>query len=281
MRLIVTGSSGLLGHPVARHLSSLGHQVIGLDRVAPRTASSFQHHVTDLTDFAWLIEQFHDADALIHIAAVAWFGTDTPPEQAAGLADNLTSASAVMEAAVACKIPRILYASSLQVYGLLGPGDSTMYCDPQFLPVDETHPCRPSRPYSISKLVGELLLDSAARRIPGCRAISLRLPTIRRKRATSAPMSDAELGWAFAGTHYSFLHIEDACRAFELALIHAPPGHTPLNILSPTAERPWSMTLLQNHWQRVPDPRSDLRADQALYSAARAKQLIGFEAKVH
>jgi nucleoside-diphosphate-sugar epimerase len=45
MRLLIVGAGGFIGLPLAQHLTSAGHEVIGLSRTAPTTFAGLLHHV--------------------------------------------------------------------------------------------------------------------------------------------------------------------------------------------------------------------------------------------
>jgi nucleoside-diphosphate-sugar epimerase len=45
MRLLIIGAGGFIGVPLAQHLTSAGHEVIGLSRTAPKTLAGLLHHV--------------------------------------------------------------------------------------------------------------------------------------------------------------------------------------------------------------------------------------------
>ena len=89
MKLLVTGSSGLIGSEAVRHFSALGHDVVGIDNNMRRTFfgpqgdtswvtrtlseafPGFRHHALDIRDRDALFALFDDErfDAVVHCAA--------------------------------------------------------------------------------------------------------------------------------------------------------------------------------------------------------------------
>jgi nucleoside-diphosphate-sugar epimerase len=101
---------------------------------------------------------FAGQDVVIHLAAIP-----NPRERPAGetFANNVNGAWTVLQAAEDAGVKRVVVASSDSVYGLsYNPPD----WPPQFLPVDESHPMRPTEFYSLSKRVTETVAESFAAR---------------------------------------------------------------------------------------------------------------------
>lgn len=90
MKILVTGSAGLIGGEVVEYFGSLGHSIVGLDnnmrreffgeagdtlwnlnRVA-HNVKDYKHHQSDIRDYPaikWIFEQDGPFDAVIHCAA--------------------------------------------------------------------------------------------------------------------------------------------------------------------------------------------------------------------
>jgi nucleoside-diphosphate-sugar epimerase len=98
-------------------------------------------------------------------------------------------------------IRRFVYASSQSV---LGFAYATRVIPPDWLPVDETHPCRPVEGYGLSKRVGEQLCEMVSAR-SAMTTVVLRFPVIwsherfeahTRKRLDD-PVQAAKSQWAY------------------------------------------------------------------------------------
>ncbi|WP_067828491.1 NAD-dependent epimerase/dehydratase family protein [Nocardia inohanensis] len=69
MRVLLIGAGGYVGSAVAEHLSSLGHEIVSLERPGAIAASKYETRTGDLTDPASLTAAVTpDIDALVNLA---------------------------------------------------------------------------------------------------------------------------------------------------------------------------------------------------------------------
>ena len=94
-------------------------------------------------------------DTVVHLAALD-ASIDAPEEQFFDV--NVNGTWNVLAAAQRCGVRRVVLCSSVAAVGL---GDARA---PDFIPVDETHPCRPADTYGLSKQIGENIGACFARR---------------------------------------------------------------------------------------------------------------------
>lgn len=66
MKILVTGSSGHLGHALTHTLSALGHQTLGIDIVA----APWTQRVGSIIDRAFVRECMRDVEAVVHAATL-------------------------------------------------------------------------------------------------------------------------------------------------------------------------------------------------------------------
>jgi len=140
MRILVTGSSGLIGGCVSEKLRGR-HEVFGLDlKPSPYTTI-----VGDIRSYDLVEKAVSSVDAVIHCAAqTSVFRSIEDP--LFDSENNVIGTLNLLEAArKSKKLKRFVYISSASVYGF-----------PEYVPIDEDHPCRPISPYGVSKLTGEL-----------------------------------------------------------------------------------------------------------------------------
>ena len=110
MKVIVTGSSGLLGRHVASALVEIGHNVLGLDAIAlPRGKANWQHVTADLADLGTALQLNRNVDPVVQLAAIPR-PTGLPAGQV--FQTNIAVAYNVVEAAVLNGASRLVYASS-------------------------------------------------------------------------------------------------------------------------------------------------------------------------
>jgi len=270
MVIAVTGSSGRLGKAVIHDLMENGHDVRPIDLRPAGDPGSPLTHLADLTRPADLVPLFQGADAICHL------GNHPGIEQfplTAGLANNVAATHGVFEAAEKAGVKRIIYASSIQAYGIVTSNEQTKPMPPQYLPVDEQHPLLPRDAYPLSKAMGEWIADSFQRRRPELTIFSLRFTYITDK-LSEIPANPARVG----GSLLTAVHPADAATAVRLCCQLDRPGHTPLNIASPTSTAAWEMPLLTEYYGTTPPLRRPLSSRDALISSDAAREILGFTA---
>src|SRR5919106_2176809 len=146
MKLVVTGASGKAGRGVVQGLLERGHDVLGVDIVAPREAVTTALLV-DLTEFGQAVECLDGVDGVVHLAAIPAGGIHTPE---ATFRTNMLSTYNVFEAARLLRLRRVVWASSETILGL--PFEREQ---PAYAPIDEEHPAYPEFSYALSKLLSE------------------------------------------------------------------------------------------------------------------------------
>ena len=152
MKVVVTGGSGRLGQHTIRELLAHEHQVLSLDKAPPpeRLCSSWQ---VDLTGAGSAHEALKGVDAVIQLGA---FQAPNMTSNAETFNNNVSIAFNVFQAAADMGVKRVVFASSIAAYGFIY---APQMWAPDFLPFDESHPCRPQDPYGLSKVVGERIAD--------------------------------------------------------------------------------------------------------------------------
>jgi len=158
-RVIVTGGAGRLGRFVVAELAEAGAEVVVLDVRPPAVSSpgSVRFVECDLTNLENARRQIRDADAVVHLAAIPDPFSD-PPDRVMGVNSVLT-----LNVCEACKsngVRRVVYGSSESATGF---GIHEVEHRPLWLPIDESHPCRPHETYSLSKYFGEIMVAEFAR----------------------------------------------------------------------------------------------------------------------
>lgn len=118
-RYLVTGASGFLGGELVKQLVSRGHQVIALVR-SPEQAPLLKAlgvvlHVGDITDRESLRQPMIGVDGVFHTAA--WYKIGVPGSRETALRVNVEGTRNVFEIARQLAIPRIVYTSTVGVFG--------------------------------------------------------------------------------------------------------------------------------------------------------------------
>lgn len=145
-RILITGSSGLVGGALISAFDGRGFDIVSLDLRARGEQRG------DVRDYDRVQRAVRGCHGIIHLAAVSrviW-GERNPDlcwsTNVAGLRNVLAAASA------SNLRPWVIFASSREVYGR-----------PEILPANEDCPLRPINVYARSKVEGERLVDAARR----------------------------------------------------------------------------------------------------------------------
>ena len=148
-RVLVTGGAGFIGSHMADGLLKAGYQVTVLDNLStgekayvPKRATFVRGDVTQVKDLKKAFAK--KLDGVFHIAGCAsTIKSFDDPET--DLNTNTLGTIRVVQASLAAKVPRFLYASSMTAYGWVNR-----------LPVDvDKTPTRPVSYYGISKYAAE------------------------------------------------------------------------------------------------------------------------------
>ncbi len=122
MRVLVTGAAGFIGSHVADALQAAGHEVRGLDSLAPAVHACRPDYVSwdlvtgDIRDPDTVTRALAGVDAVCHQAAIVGLGVDLS-DLPAYMDVNATGTAVLLEAMGRCGIGRLVLASSMVVYG--------------------------------------------------------------------------------------------------------------------------------------------------------------------
>ena len=165
MRIIVVGGAGYIGSHVTKSLLEAGHQPVVVDNLQSGKAENLLPGVpfvhADLRIPETLKGVLNGCEGLVHLAALKAAGDSmTQPEKYAN--HNISGTIQLLNAATESGVRFVIFSSTAAVYG-----------DPQYIPMDEEHPTKPSNFYGYTKLVIEELLSWYAQ-LKGVRFASLR-----------------------------------------------------------------------------------------------------------
>jgi len=120
VKVFLTGGTGFIGGEIVRQLRGRGEEVVCLVR-SPEKAAKLRELDCELVagslaDEATVRQGMTGCDAVIHAAAMYEVGI--PPKQRPAMWEaNVTGTERVMKAALAEKIPRIVYVSTVGIFG--------------------------------------------------------------------------------------------------------------------------------------------------------------------
>jgi UDP-glucose 4-epimerase len=240
IRILISGGAGYVGSVSAEALLAAGHEVVVLDdlttghRAAVPAGATF--HTGTYTDANSLAELLRTEriEVILHCAARSLVG-ESIRDPSRYYRDNVAGGIALLEAARASGVARMVFSSTAAVYGT--PGTT---------PIPEDAPLRPINPYGESKRAFEAALGWYGQAY-GLRSVTLRyfnvagatvslgedhdpethlIPNVLR-----AVMGDAEL--TVFGDDYptpdgtcirDYIHVADLADAHRLAIEATAPG---------------------------------------------------------
>jgi nucleoside-diphosphate-sugar epimerase len=214
--VLITGASGLVGYQVALRLHAAGHDVLGLDLRPPPPGTPFRYEAGDVTSLATMSGLLAGRPNLVHAGAIS--GPMLMRDDPHGVAHvNIGGAMAVFEAARLAKVRRLVWASSIAVYG----DQPTLDAVPE-----DTKP-NPQSFYGHTKLAGEALLRGYVQHY-GLNAVALRISSVYGVRRQTLCNLNLVIEAALQGrpapvpaentSFRQYIHVEDAATAMIAAL---------------------------------------------------------------
>jgi len=204
---LITGAGGQVGRRIVDRLVQAGWDARGFDL---RSGD-------DLRDQAAVLDAAEGCEVIVHAGAIAHDSAGTPADI---VSTNVLGTWHVLLAAERWRVSKVVYFSSAQVFGF-AEGEGT----PAYLPVDDAHPLRASRPYGMSKRLAEEMCDAWTSRT-GIPTLVLRpVMILDDGRLELMDESQAELG--------AFVHVDDVVDATARAVSKSVPGHHRMTLCGP------------------------------------------------
>lgn len=151
--LLITGGAGYIGSHTVKHLLQQGERLIVLDNLVfghqealPLDRVTFVQG--DMADTALVEKVFaeHRPEAVLHFAAFAYVG-ESVTDPLKYYRNNLAAPLTLLEAMQRHGVTQFIFSSTCATYG-----------NPQFVPMNESHPQEPVNPYGASKHMLERVL---------------------------------------------------------------------------------------------------------------------------
>jgi len=158
--ILVTGGAGYIGSHFIKHYldTNPGQQVIVVDNLSEGHADAvsyspditlYTHNIGDTEAMARVFAA-HPITAVVHFAASCYVG-ESQEKPALYFENNVIQSLRLFEAMEAAGVRQIVFSSTCATYG-----------NPQYLPLDESHPQQPINVYGTTKLMIEKALDGYA-----------------------------------------------------------------------------------------------------------------------
>ena len=272
MRIVITGAAGRVGRAALAELAGRGHQAVAFDVSAPPVPGSERVVLASVTDAGEVYSACRGADAIVHLAAYPSLAHHSTERV---FTNNVGGCITVAEAAAALAVRRIIYASSITVYGFFGASPEERRLP--YLPADEDYPKRPRDAYALSKWVGEEIFTMAARR-DGLHVASLRLALVvgpDEYAQRGQPRNDRGQGGL-----WSYVDSRDVAQAMALAIEKLDalgPGNHPFNIgAADTLATEPLRVLIPRYYPSTEGKAWPFDDAVPAYSIERARRLLGY-----
>ncbi|MGA3214081.1 MAG: NAD-dependent epimerase/dehydratase family protein [Acidimicrobiales bacterium] len=288
-RVLVTGGAGFVGASLVRRLVASGYEVRVLDNLSTGHVSHLDGVAAelvegDIRDANTLHEALAGVASIVHLAA-AGSVVMSVEDPAANFAVNVLGTFQVLEGARRAGISRVVLAST----GGALIGDAVP-------PVNEASLPKPISPYGASKLAGEGYAHAFAKSY-GLSTVALRFANVygpwsaRKKgamtlffRAINAKEPIIIYGDGSASRDYA--HVDDICRALQLALESELAGGTVLHIASGVETTVQELADLCRGAAGVPEhpiehrPKRPGEVERNFATYDLARELLGYEPSI-
>ncbi len=229
--ILVTGTNGMLGRPLAARLAAEGRTVVGFDLALPSGGDpGFTVEIGDLRDGKTISALFgrYRFDGVVHCGGIS--GPMVAPNRPLDVsAINISATAHLLELARQKDVSRFVHCSSIAAYGA-ATGSQPITEDGGFRPVDV---------YGATKAAGDALIH-AYREEHGLDGIALRIARVYGPGRTTSSFVATLIEDALAGRptrapgdgedRYQYVYRDDVVAALALALDAPRPPLAAYNI---------------------------------------------------
>ena len=273
MRVLVTGGSGKVGSVVVAELLEHGHEVTVFDQHEPKD-DRVELKQGDMLDLDVCREVVKGFEGVVHLAAIPTAGIAPPMVT---LNTNVMGVANMLEACAEAGVRRFVFGSSESASGF---GIRTKYLCPDYLPLDELHPSKPTESYGLSKLLGEQICAS------GTEAHGIETVCLRYTWVWFEPLQDqrptVEQATGESETLGAYIVVYDVASACRLAL--ETPGLTHEKFFL-TAEdtfvRTRTQQIIERHYSGTKELRNIdgwlAKPYASMFDISKAKRVLGWE----
>jgi len=272
VKIVVTGGSGRLGQFVIHEFLDHGYEVLSLDRVsAPqRLCASW---IADLSKSGDLYEALTGVHGVVHLAA---YQAPNLASDCETFNNNVTATFNLLKAASDVRVHRVVVASSVAAFGFVYAPKARA---PNYLPLDERHPCRPQDPYGLAKILGEQIADYFVT-LSDVTVASLRLTGINFDLSYRSFTEQWKNPGTRVGTFWSYIDARDAAAACRLGIESDFSGHEIFNIAAPTSRmKEPTKNLIERYLPEVKSIKEGLTGNWSGIDSSKAETLLGFGAE--
>ena len=311
--VLVTGGSGRLGNYVCSYLKKQGFNVTSFD-VVPTPPESFNaveqipFVMGDLLNLGEFLRAIAvaKADVIVHLAAITGpTEISLPYDKEKGFLGgppmrymqrvpedtcfkiNTMGTFYILDAARRMGVKDVIISSSFFATGMGNrPGGSSY--TPQYLPVDEEHPCDPENSYSLSKYLNEITGEAFARAY-NMNVIALRYMGVHYDNnknsqhkfgITIEQLEDVNKG-KMTLTSCQYADARDIARIIEMGIQKmGSPDLKPFEAFFVSTDTKYvgpSSVDVAKAWPFLSELAKNLKGNEGIFSIAKAEKLLGYK----
>lgn len=154
MSILVTGGAGYIGSVTAQDLKETGEEVVVIDNLVyghreavDPSIPFYEGNIGDKELIGKILSE-HQIDACMHFSAYAYVGESVEKPQKY-FENNVAQTLGLLDVLIERGVKKFVFSSTCASYG-----------EPEYIPIDEKHPQRPTNPYGWSKFMVERILES-------------------------------------------------------------------------------------------------------------------------
>lgn len=293
-RILVVGGAGFVGSHIVDQLTCEPVQeIVVLDNFVRGTRHNLEQAVRDprvkvvegsITDLSLVQKLMQGTDYVFHLAALWLYECVYQPR--AALEVNVVGTYNIIEAAQQANVKKVVYSSSASVYG-----------NALFTPMTEDHPFNNRTMYGATKIAGEQFFRAFYERYGlnyvGLRYMNIYGPRMDYKGAyvsvimkvlDKIEMGEPPVIFGDGSQSYDFIHVDDVARANILALKSDATddffniGMGVKTTINELVELLLSLT--GSSLRPIYQPQAQMFVTHRIGSTEKAKQHLGFEAKI-
>lgn len=274
MKITVCGGNGRLGKHLSAELKKT-HDVMVFDKNEP-VDKDVNYYRGDILNIEDCRKAMKGSDVVVQLAAIPDPMSD-PPEKVFGI--NTLGMYNIHQAACDLNIKKVVHASSDSSYGFNFRLNNEILL-PEYLPLDEAHPQKPSDPYSLSKKVGEDIALNFTRRY-GLYTVALRICWVWYPEEIEIQRKVSKDPSLWEGFICGYVDYRDAVQAFRLAaevecrkkfevfLISAGDNGTEFE----------TKDLINRRYSNNVKLTMEIKGRESVFDCTKAKCLLGYQPK--
>lgn len=151
-KILVVGGAGYIGSHMLKTLANAGMEPLTLDNLSTGHSNAVHYGklvIGDMGDRSCLdlLMSENKFDAVIHFASFSQV-SESVTDPALYYKNNVANTLVLLDAMLVHGINNLIFSSTAAIFG-----------EPQYIPIDETHPANPINPYGRSKRMVEQILE--------------------------------------------------------------------------------------------------------------------------